>query len=515
MRKVFSLLAIGLSAWMAVSTLAHAEQNTIVWARDGDIDSLNPQRATSTLSRQLWMQIYDTLLAFNQDGKLVPNMARSWSVTNGGKTITFKLHDGLKCSNGQPFTAKDVVFTVNSAFSKKNPSLTKTSWGPITSVKALDPNTVQFELSKPFAAFLSFQADPFASMICKDMKNDPNFGTSAAVGTGPWKFVSWSKGSKIVLVRNPYYHNYGWPVKNDGPPKAKKLVIEDIPEGQTRFAGLDTGQFSVIQPSIENVKSIRSNPKTQLRIASKTGQNMFIEYAVHRPPFNDPRARKAVAEAINVPLALKLVFGNLVNREYCPLSPGVIGNDKTFCKKFDPHYDPADAKKLLAAMGYGPDKPMNIIMMTWKGDSRGKMLQVFQNMLAQVNIKATIQVMDIGTLNARVRQENEIKKGTGTLDLMGWTWFDPDLLYLLWHSPGAYAGFTSPKLDQLLTETRTTLAPGKRVAAVKAVEKYLLTNAVEVPIYTPGWNWLYATQTSLKGFTIGAFNRPLFNDAHF
>lgn len=515
MWKIPGLLGLGASGWLVLSPVAHAQQNTIVWARNGDIDSLNPQRATSTLSRQVWMQIYDTLLAFNQHGKLVPNMATSWKVTDGGKTVTFDLHKNIKCADGKPFTANDVVFTVDSALSDKNPSLTKTSWGPITSVKALNDYQVRFKFSKPFAAFLSFQADPFASMICDDMKGKAGFGTTAANGSGPWKFVSWNKGSKIILKRNPYYHNYGWPVKNAGPPKVKKLVIEDIPEGQTRFAGLETGEFNVIQPSIENVKSIQSNPKTKLYIAQRTGQNMFLEFAVHRAPFDDVRARKAIAEAINVPLALKLVFGKLVQREYCPLSPGVMGNDPAFCKKYGYHYDPAGAKKLLVQLGYGPDHHMKIIMMTWKGDSRGKLLQIFQNMLSQVNIDAKIQVMDIGTLNARVRQENEIKTGTDTLDLMGWTWFDPDLLYLLWHSPGAYAGYTTPELDKLLEATRTTIDTSKRTLAVKAVEKYLLQNAVEIPIYTPGWNWLYAAQTRLKGFTIGAFNRPLFNDAHF
>ncbi len=513
MQKAISLGAAGLAAWLALSTVAHAKD--IIWARNGDIDSLDPQRATSTLSRQVWMQIYDTLLAFNDKGKVVPNMAKSWSVTNGGKTVTFTLHQGLKCSDGSPFTASDVLFTVRRALSKDHPSLTKTSWGPITKVDKVNKLTVRFELAKPFAAFVPFLTDPFTSMICRSMKDNNNFGTSAAVGTGPWKFVSWTKGSEIVLERNPNYHNYGWPVANSGPPKAERLIIKDIPEGQTRLAGLQTGQLSVIVPPIENVKDIRSNPKLKLDVASRTGQNMFLEFAVHRPPFNDVRARKAVAEAINVPVALKLVFGDLVEREYCPISPGVLGNDPAFCKQHGQHYDPADAKKLLAEMGYNASNPMHIIMMTWVGDSRGKLLQVFQNMLAQVNIKAKIQAMDIGTLNARVKQENDTKTGTGTLDLMGWTWFDPDVLYLLWHSPGAYDGFSTPQLDTLLDATRTTIDHDKRVEAVKKVEQYLLSHAAQVPIYTPGWNWLYATQASLKGFKIGPFNRPMFNDAHF
>ena len=85
---------------------------------------------------------------------------------------------------------------------------------------------------------------------------------------------------------------------------------------------------------------------------------------------------------------------------------------------------------------------MEVILATWTGDNRERMLQMIQNQLKQVNIDASIEVMDIGTLNARDTQENNKAEGPGYMDLMGWTWFDPDLLYLLWHSPGAYEGFT-------------------------------------------------------------------------
>lgn len=514
MRKALCLAIALIAAWLAWSSVAQARD--IIWARDGDIDTLDPQRATSSLSRQLWYQIYDSLLEFNQKGELVPNLAESWKVTDGGKTVTFHLHKGIKCSDGSDFNADDVLFTTKRALSDDHPSVTKTSWGPITQVEKLDPLTVQFHLSKPFAAFVSFMADQFSGMICDSMKGNQDFGSSAAVGTGPWKFVSWSKGSKIVLEPNPHYHNYGRPVDNSGPPRADHLIIKTIPEGQTRLAGLITGDLSVIVPPIENVAQIRDNDQLALHIARNTGQNMFIEFTVSRPPFNDERARRAVAEAINIPVALKLVFGDLVEQEMCPLSPGVLGgNDTEFCTKHGIHYNPANAKKLLAELGYGPDNPMQITMMTWKGDQRGKMLQVFQNMLAQVGVKAKIEVMDIGTLNARVKQENNTKTGNGTFDLMGWTWFDPDVLYLLWHSPGAYDGFHTPELDALLEKTRTTLDHDKRVAAVQDVEKYLMSHAVHVPVYTPGWLWLYATRADLEGFKLGPFNRVNFNDAHF
>ena len=104
----------------------------IVWARYGDIDSLDPHRATSTLSLQVWSLIYDTLLAVDADGKPVPHFAKSWTSNADGTEYTFKLNDGVLCHDGTPLDANDVKYTIDAAFNEKTPSVTKGSWGPIS-----------------------------------------------------------------------------------------------------------------------------------------------------------------------------------------------------------------------------------------------------------------------------------------------------------------------------------------------------------------------------------------------
>ncbi|TPW27240.1 ABC transporter substrate-binding protein [Martelella alba] len=489
---------------------APAAAKDIVWARDGDIDSLDPHRATSTLSRQVWYQIYDSLLEFNDKGEPVPNLATSWDVTDDGKDVTFHLADNIVCHDGTPFNADDVLWTVNRALGDENPSLTKASWGPITSVDKIDDLTVSFKFSEPFGAFIPFMADQFTSMLCDSNADSDGFGVSSAIGTGPWKFESWTKGSEIVLDKNPDYINRGRPVDNPGAPLADRLVIRTIPEAQTRVAGLRTGELNVIAPPIQEVKALQDDDEVDVHVATGTGQNMFIQFAVNRPPFNDVRARQAVSYAINKDMAIQVVYGDLVERQHCPISRGVFGNDPEFCKQYEQPYDPGKAKELLAELGYGPDNPMEVTLATWTGDSRERMLQMLQNQLAQVNIKANIEVMDIGTLNARDTQENEKTEGPGYMDLMGWTWFDPDLLYLLWHSPGAYHGFHTPELDALLEKMRSTVDPEARADVVHQAFKILLEQAGQVPIYTPGWSWLYAVSASTPGFKIGPFNRAEF-----
>jgi peptide/nickel transport system substrate-binding protein len=354
-------------------------------------------------------------------------------------------------------------------------------------------------------------ADQFTSMLCDSNAEKEGFGVTSAVGTGPWKFKSWTKGSQIVLEKNDNYKNFGRPVDNPGPPYSDRLIVRTMPEGQTRIAGLKTGELQVIVPPIQDVVALQKSPEANVFIAKSSGQDMFLQFSVHRPPFNDARARQAIEYSLDKDLALKIVFGDLVERERCPVSRGVFGNDQEFCAQYNHDYDPEKAKALLKELGYSIDNPMKVILATWPGDSRERLLQVFQNMLKKVGIEASIEVMDIGTLNARDKQENNKKEGPGFIDLMGWTWFDPDVLYLLWHSPGAYNGYNTPELDALLEKTRTTVDPDERLKRVHEVFEILLTNAVHVPIYTPGWLWIYAVSSEVQGFKIGPFNRQLFN----
>ena len=239
---------------------------------------------------------------------------------------------------------------------------------------------------------------------------------------------------------------------------------------------------------------------------------MVFEFAVHRPPFDDARARQAVAFATDPEAAIGLVYGDLSMPEQCPISRGVFGNDQDFCAEHRPQYDPAKASELLGELGYGPDKPLEVNLLVWTGGKRDKLAEVFQAQLAEVGIKADIQMMDIGTMNARVRQENENPEGKGSMDMMTWSWYDPDILYALWHSPGAYRGYTSPELDAMLEKTRVLTDQDERRKAVEDVMAYLLEKAIHVPLYTPGWEWVFAVRPEVEGFKVAPFVYPIFND---
>ncbi|MBT9290931.1 ABC transporter substrate-binding protein [Prosthecodimorpha staleyi] len=497
---------------IGLACVGTVQAKDIVWARYGDIDTLDPHKATSTLSLQVWSLIYDTLLATDKDGNPVPNLAKSWTVNPAGTEYVFTLNAGAVCHDGSPLDASDVKYTVDRAFDPASPSVTKASWGPISKVEVVDPLTVKFTLDKPFVALVPFLADSFSSILCDSNKGAAGFGTSTAVGSGPWKLVSWTKGDRIVLAKNPGYRNFGKLAANKGAPYMDGLVISVVPEPQARLAALKTGEVDIAEPPLDDVEALKASGALKVVVAGNTGQNVFWEFAAHRPPFNDARARLAVGHATDAAAAINLVYGDLSLPEACPVSRGVFGNDQDVCLKHRPNYDPAKAKALLKELGYGPGKPLETSMLVWTGGNRQKLAEVFQAQLAEVGIKANIEMMDIGTMNARVRRENETATGKGSMDMMTWSWYDPDILYALWHSPGAYRGYTSPELDAMLDETRVLTDPAARKAKVQDVFKYLLSKGIHIPLYTPGWEWVFAARPAVEGFQVAPFVYPVFND---
>lgn len=484
----------------------------IVWARYGDIDSLDPHKATSTLSLQVWSLVYDTLLATDADGAPGPHIATSWETNDAGTEYTFTLQDGVTCHDGSPLDANDVKYTVDQAFSEASPSLTKSSWGPINTVEVIDPLTVKFVLDTPFVAMVPFLADSFSSIICDSNADLEGFGTTTAIGSGPWVLDSWTKGDKIVLKRNENYTNFGKLATNPGAPYEEGLIISVVPEPQARLAALKTGEVHIAEPPFDDVPMLKESGELAIVVAENTGQNVFWEFATSRLPFSDKRARLAVGYGTDPAMAIDLVYGDLSLPEACPVSRGVFGNDQEFCQQYRPDYNPEKAIALLAEMGYGPDNPLETTMVVWTGGNRQKLAEVFQAQLAQVNIKADIEIMDIGSMNARVRQENEKTEGKASMDMMTWSWYDPDILYALWHSPGAYRGYNTPELDKMLEETRTLTDPDARKAKVQEVFKHLLENGVHIPLYTPGWEWVFAVRPEVEGFMVAPFVYPIFSD---
>ena len=497
---------------MAVPAHQGQPGGTLTYARDGDADSLDPHKTTTTLSWQVQGQIYESLTAFDAEGNIVPNLAKSWEIYDDGKEYTFTLQEGVTFHDGTPVNADAVKFTFDRFIADETSNPSKASIGPLRSTEVVDDLTVKMIFDAPFAPLLSFLTDPFAGIFSPaavEAAGD-EFGNQP-VGSGPFKFKEWVKGDHITLERFDDYKGFHPMYQHEGPAYLDQVIYRTMPEEQARLAALETGEVNMAEPPLEEVARLQGDSNYTVFIAPNTGQLVFFEFAVHRAPFDDVRVRQAVGYGVDPATFVSIGLNDLVQTTQCTVGPGILGGDSPVCGSAGFSYDPEKAKSLLAEAGYG-NAPLPVTLATWTGGNREDVAQLIQNQLNQVGFDVKLETMDIGSLNARVKAENNTDEGDGFFDMMGWAWFDPDILYALFHSPGWVDGFSDPDLDAMLQDQRELTDREERSKKIDEIQQYILENAAMVPLYSPGWNWILASPVSVQGFQFAPFNRALLYD---
>lgn len=172
--------------------------------------------------------VFNRLTAQDTKLQVIPDLAQSWDVSEDLKTYTFHLRPGVKFHNGKPFTSADVLFTYGRLRDKENGSVLRAALGVVSNIEAVDPLTVKFTLSSPYSDLAAVTAQYQSQILC-ELTADTL--TTKPIGTGPFRFVSYTPGDKLVVEKNPDYFVPGWP-KVDG------VVMQIIPEYTTAVAGL-------------------------------------------------------------------------------------------------------------------------------------------------------------------------------------------------------------------------------------------------------------------------------------
>jgi ABC-type transport system substrate-binding protein len=222
--------------------------------------------------------------------------------------------------------------------------------------------------------------------------------------------------------------------------------------------------------------------------------------------------RRAIGYAVDRNAMVDIGFNDLVQASDCPVAPGLLGYDQKDCESWGTAFDPDKAKALLKQAGYGPDKPLNIIMSVSPLQGWDESFVVMQQELKDVGVNAKIETRQFATWVDYMSHENRATTGTPEMWTMGMSGTDPDYLVFLFQPPGyAGEGIDDPTLQKMLTEQRA-LAGDARKAKILEIEKYLLTNAYEVPLFSPGWFWLAASKSNVTGFKQGFMVMPVFND---
>jgi peptide/nickel transport system substrate-binding protein len=471
-------LAVVLAATAALTPVPTAP----AWAQGADtlrvgfVDppaGLDPALAVLGASHQIIDLVYSGLTKLNDNAEPQPDLAESWDIDQTGINYTFHLRKGVKWHDGQPFTAADVVTTFKRLTDKATGYAYATQVESVKEVKAIDANTVEIILSQPTGPFLTFLAFPGNFIVPKHIVEAGSTLTSAPIGTGPYKFVSYSPNQQLILEANPNYYV-------PGVPKTHRLDIKYIADDTERANALLGGSIDFAS---------RVGPKDYDQIVATAGFKgtefvggrwFWIMTNTSVDPISSPLVRRAISYALDrQALADTLFFGHAKPITGGPIPPWNWAYDAS-TDAIPPRGDVEKAKQLLIQAGF--PKGLSIKMTlgsTWQNlVDQGPLIK---DQLARAGISVELMTME----NPRYM---DLVWGGGQYQISNMYWLSPladpdDFLYLNYRcgsgmNPQKYC---NKKLDELLQQARYTTSHDARKKIYTDATNLLLEETPLIP----------------------------------
>ncbi|HLJ61615.1 MAG TPA: ABC transporter substrate-binding protein [bacterium] len=486
---VVALIGLSLSTaggWGAATEAPPGPNNTFVWA-SRVMDKTNPLLDMDLDRVPLWT--FDGLVSF--DGSLEPHgaLAQSWDVSNGGKTYVFHLRKGVTWHDGQPFTADDVVFTVQAALDPKNKSYMAPAFmvaGKPVTVTKVDADTVRFDLPQPSNTFLFMMWRQNSVIVPKHLLAGVDLQTTPfdlkPIGTGPYMVVKYVPKQQVILKANPNYFG--------GAPKIQYWVFKELEDQNAALAALGSGE----------VTAAGLGGKAALTAAAKmphvkihgydAGWIFALVFNVRRAPLNDKSVRQAVAYAINRQQLVKTIAGADTT-----VATSLIGPPGTW--QYDAGvttygFNPAKAKALLAQDGWkaaggggvlekaGKPLTLTISIQARATDSDPMPFAVaIQKELSDVGFKVNIVQLDRASLQPKLLNDH---------DFDAYLWWDgysfvPDVSAFWLTKSADPTGYASPRLDALIDKANTTPDRAARKATLDEIAQQVAGDVPMIPLY--------------------------------
>jgi len=372
----------------AAPRLEHT-RDAIVFSPPADATTLDPHNTTDSESDQVIMMVFETLLRFDEQMKIVGGLADRWSVAPDGVTWTFQLRPGVTFHDGSPLDADAVRRSFARVLDPSQNHKRRVLFEMIDRVEAPDPRTVRIVTRYPFGAFEPTMAHVSAAIVSPSIAErfGREFGTAAekVSGTGPYRVARWKKDLEIVLERNEAY----WGERG----RTRQIVYRPIPDAASRVLALEAGDVDAITrvPSNDIARLERNPAVTVLKVPS-VGSQQF-RFNVTRKPFDDPRVRQAVSYAIDRRQIIDKLVPGFARPSTSALTPIMRG----YANLGEIPYDPARARELLKAAGY-PHGFRTTIATTPRYAMGVELAETVAAQLTLVGIEARIEVYDWGTM---------------------------------------------------------------------------------------------------------------------
>src|SRR5881409_1590899 len=430
--------------------------------------------------------LHDALIKPLPGNNMAPCLAESWTESADGLVYEFKLREGVRFHNGDPFTAEDVKFS----FHRYRGVSARLLHERVKVVEIVDPYRVRFVLHAPWPDFLSFYATPATGAAwIVPKKHIEKVGEDGfkrqPVGLGPYRFVRMAPGVELVLEANEQY----WRKK----PSVKRIVIKGVPDRTTRLAMLKTGEADIgyLMIGVEG-ETVRADPKLRLVhvIPSAAWWLDFPEqWGKAKSPWQDRRVRLAVN------LALDRQAVNQAERlGYSRLTGSIIPSVMEFALRVEPYpYDPTHAKRLLVEAGYPNGFDAGEITPLPPFVTMGESVA---NYLGAVGIRGRVRSMERATYMEAWREKNHHGLLIGATGAAGNA---AARLEPFFTKGGIYAYGSHPEIDDLFQRQAKMLDRKQREAQLHQIQRIVTDQVLVAPIFQQGFIWGVGPRVEVSG----------------
>lgn len=495
-RRLFLTFGVSFLCCLAVVSCRpkgeKGSQSPLVVGMEGSPITLDPRLATDAYSARAIQIVYNGLLKKTPESTLTADLAERWETPDDTSYI-FHLRRGVRFHDGTELTAEDVRYTFASLLDAGFPSPLKDSYSQISRIEVLSPYTVRFQLKEPFAPFLTNMT---LGIVPRHAAGKPGSRlASQPVGTGPFRLTGWEPDESLTFQAFDQYF--------EGKPRLSGLIYRIIPDETIRLLEVKKGSLDLVQNALspDAVESLRNNP--QIQIVKKMGTNYtYLGFNLEDKILSHLAVRKAIALAINRPLIIRQLMGNLAEPATGVLAPGNWAYEPDVAT-YD--YRPKEAARLLDEAGFpdpdgqGPAMRFSVLYKTSQNELGKQVAEIIQHNLAEIGIGVEIRSYEWGTYFSDVR--------SGNFQLCSLQWVgvtDPDIYYNLFHSScvpphGANRGrYRNRTIDLLLEEGRRTMDPEARKKIYSSVQKII---AADLP-YVSLW---YQTNVAVMSRRVRGF----------
>lgn len=452
--------------------------DTFIEASIGEPSNLLPVLASDSASSDINGLVYNGMVRYDKNFVLEGDLAKSWDISEDGRTIAFHLREGVTWHDGQPFTSADVLFTYQVYINPKTPTSYAEAYRQVTSASAPDPLTFVVNYDKPYApALASWGVSILPKHLLEGAEITKSPLSRQPIGTGPYVFKEWIAGEKIVLEANPHYY--------EGRPYIKRVVYRVIPDQSTQFlelqsGGLDYMGLTPIQYSTQTETTAFKRHFNKYRYLSFS--YTYLGYNLEKPLFQDRRVRQALTHAVNKQEIIDGVLLGLGQPATGPYKPDTWVYNPNI-KRYP--YDPERARQLLAEAGWSDSdgdgildkdgKKFSFTIVTNQGnDLRAKTGEIIQRRFREVGVEVKLRVIEWASF-----LKEFINPGNFDATILGWsTGPEPDQ-YNIWHSSKTgprelnFVKFRNREVDEQLELGRRTFAQAERKQHYDRIQEIL------------------------------------------